>query len=342
MSGDFNKPALGDGYSNILQEVRDIVADMAKGFDPALSLGTANYPTNVLRWTSTNKRWEIYNGTTWVNNEPSGGYAINISGSAAKWGTARNIALTGDVTGNGNIDGSANLSFAATLANVNSNVGSFGSATQSMQMTVNGKGLITAISNATITPAWGSITSKPTTVAGYGISDLGSYAPSLTGAGASGTWGINITGNAATATTASALTAGIASSSDVAAGIDNAKMVTAAAIHGALLFSKGFESSAQAVTPNSTLNIAHGLGVQPKMFKVILRCSDPELNYSIGDEVSSDFIFVSGVSVIESSADATNIIINYTGASTAVLNKTTQVNSTITSAKWKFIARAWA
>lgn len=47
---------------------------------------------------------------------------------------------------------------AATLATVNSNVGSFGSATQSVAITVNAKGLITAASASTITPAIGSIT----------------------------------------------------------------------------------------------------------------------------------------------------------------------------------------
>lgn len=62
------------------------------------------------------------------------------------------ITLTGDVTGSGT------GSFAATLATVNANVGTFGSATQTGVFTVNGKGLITAASNTTITPAAGSIT----------------------------------------------------------------------------------------------------------------------------------------------------------------------------------------
>lgn len=45
--------------------------------------------------------------------------------------------------------------------------------------------------------SWSNITSgKPTTLAGYGITD----APTKTGSGASGTWGIAITGNAGTAT----------------------------------------------------------------------------------------------------------------------------------------------
>lgn len=53
-------------------------------------------------------------------------------------------ALTGDVTGSGT------GSVAVTLATVNSNVGTFGSATQVGVFTVNAKGLVTAASNTTI------------------------------------------------------------------------------------------------------------------------------------------------------------------------------------------------
>lgn len=50
--------------------------------------------------------------------------------------------------------------------------------------------------------SWSNITSgKPTTLAGYGITD----APTKTGSGASGTWSIGITGNAATASNADKL-----------------------------------------------------------------------------------------------------------------------------------------
>jgi len=54
---------------------------------------------------------------------------------------------------------------ALTLATVNSNVGSFGSATQCVSFTTNGKGLITAASATTCTPAVGSITGMGTGVA---------------------------------------------------------------------------------------------------------------------------------------------------------------------------------
>ena len=61
------------------------------------------------------------------------------------------------------------------------------------------------------THTFASLTEKPTTISGYGITDAlttsnyNSYAPTLTGTGASGTWGINISGNAATATNANTL-----------------------------------------------------------------------------------------------------------------------------------------
>lgn len=65
------------------------------------------------------------------------------------------------------ITGDATLSAAGaiTLATVNSNVGSFGSATQCTSVTVNAKGLITAASQATCTPAVGSITGMGANVA---------------------------------------------------------------------------------------------------------------------------------------------------------------------------------
>ncbi len=90
---------------------------------------------------------------------PSAGVATNLTGTASGLtaGTVTtNANLTGDVTSAGN---------ATTLATVNSNVGTFGSATQVGVFTVNGKGLITAASNTTVTPAVGSITGLGTGVA---------------------------------------------------------------------------------------------------------------------------------------------------------------------------------
>jgi hypothetical protein len=69
-------------------------------------------------------------------------------------------ALTGDVTTSAG-------STATTLATVNSNVGTFGSATQTVQVTFNAKGLATAASNVTVTPAIGSVTGLGTGVSTF-------------------------------------------------------------------------------------------------------------------------------------------------------------------------------
>lgn len=134
----------------------------------------------------------------------------------------------------------------------------------------------------------------------------------------------------------------LATTAETETGTDADRAVTPAGLKGALLFSNGFESDEQTVSGNTTLNIAHGLGALPKLFQVVLRCKTAELGFSVGDEVACNFRYVAGVSVIDASADATNIIINYAGANTRVLNKTTQVDSTITAANWRFVARAWA
>lgn len=70
---------------------------------------------------------------------------------------ARMPALTGDIT-------TSSGAVATTLATVNSNVGTFGSATAAATVTVNAKGLVTAASNTTVTPAVGSITGLGTNV----------------------------------------------------------------------------------------------------------------------------------------------------------------------------------
>lgn len=73
--------------------------------------------------------------------------SADLSGNAAtasKWATARDLALTGDATAVQTVDGSSNVSAALTLATVNSNVGTF------TKITVNGKGLATAASQASL------------------------------------------------------------------------------------------------------------------------------------------------------------------------------------------------
>lgn len=91
--------------------------------------------------------------------------AIAASGSASDLsaGTvpdARMPDLTGDIT---TVEGAV----ATTLATVNGNVGTFGSATKASVVTVTAKGLVTAASETTVTPAVGSITGLAANVATF-------------------------------------------------------------------------------------------------------------------------------------------------------------------------------
>lgn len=123
---DLDKPITTDAYADVLATVVANNDALAQGLDPAVVTVT-NPPTGAIRWMSANGYWEKYNGTTWAALAAS--YTINISGSAAKWGTGRTIALTGDVTGtSAAFDGSANLSFAVTLATVTAAKGGTGQA----------------------------------------------------------------------------------------------------------------------------------------------------------------------------------------------------------------------
>lgn len=96
-----------------------------------------------------------HNGTNWVNSaiQAADVPTLNQSttGSAASLTTGRTIAMTGDVSWTSpTFNGSANVTAAATLATVNANVGSFGSASAIPVITVNAKGLVTAVSTATV------------------------------------------------------------------------------------------------------------------------------------------------------------------------------------------------
>lgn len=95
------------------------------------------------------------------------------AGTATTLATARSISITGDATWTTSFNGSANVTGALTLANSGVAAGTYSSgATQQQSFTVDAKGRVTGVGAATtITPAWSSITGKPTTLSGYGITD---------------------------------------------------------------------------------------------------------------------------------------------------------------------------
>lgn len=165
---DWSLPTTGSKYVDYTAQLNARLNDLAYGLDPAVT-SASNALTNFTRWSSANSRWEKYNGTSWVQLAST--YAISVSGSAGSLATARDIALTGDVTGSASFNGSANTSISATLANSGVGAGSYGSATQVPVLSVDAKGRITGVTLSNVTPAWSSITGKPTTLAGFGISN---------------------------------------------------------------------------------------------------------------------------------------------------------------------------
>lgn len=126
--------------------------------------------SKVYRWT----------GSVYAEISPTAGNAD----TATKLLTARTIAITGDLSYSVSFDGSGNVTAAGTLAASGASATTYGgSATQVTTFTVDAKGRITsAPTNVTITPAWSSITSKPTTRDGYGITDVPrKFAQAITG-----------------------------------------------------------------------------------------------------------------------------------------------------------------
>jgi hypothetical protein len=157
-------------------------------------------PINGDIWTTTASVFARINGAT----RTVAFIDSNITGSAATLTTGRTIAMTGDVAWtSASFNGSANVTGVSTLATVNSNTGSFGSGTTIPVITVNSKGLITAVTTQAISPQWSSIQFTPTTLGGYGIVDavttntnqtitgIKTFSAAIVG---------NLTGNADTAT----------------------------------------------------------------------------------------------------------------------------------------------
>lgn len=93
--------------------------------------------------------------------------------SATRLTTSRNISISGDANWSVDFDGSYNVTSALTLGNSGVTAGTYNnSATSVTPFTVDSKGRVTGVgSSVNITPSFSSITDKPTTVAGYGITD---------------------------------------------------------------------------------------------------------------------------------------------------------------------------
>lgn len=128
----------------------------------------------------------LYIISTGASNQLNGGFTIPANGSASySAGVFRiydangllvsttSVTLTGDITGSGS------GTIATTLATVNANVGSFGTASNVPQFSVNAKGLTTAAVNVPIVIAESAVTNLTTDLAAK--QPTGNYITALTG-----------------------------------------------------------------------------------------------------------------------------------------------------------------
>ena len=113
------------------------------------------------------------------------------------------------------------------------------------------------------------------------------------------------------------------------AGADGVDGVTST-----VALTESFESSEQALTDGAmSIEVAHGLGSVPKVFKVVARCKTSEGGWAVGDEL--DFHDSPTYS------NSTNIGLVTFGA-LVFPNKSTNAGFNPTPANWKLVFRAFA
>jgi len=98
------------------------------------------------------------------NVSGSSGSTTGNAATATALETGRTISASGDISyTSGSFDGTGNVTGTATLATVNSDVGSFGSTTAVPVVTVNAKGLVTAVSTQAIATSFNITADSGTT-----------------------------------------------------------------------------------------------------------------------------------------------------------------------------------
>jgi hypothetical protein len=170
-----------------------------------------------------------------------------------------------------------------------------------------------------------------------------------------GTAGINISGNAATATTSGACSGNAATATNAtnATNLTGAGSISASTTGGAGLSvsyaaTAGSAPATTFVSSNVTFpaagtqaSAAHGLGAVPSSVSVRMICTTAEYGYSIGDEIDITSSY-SQTTIRTVSVDATNIYFefNATMSSQAVYQKGGGVPVNLTAGSWALKFRA--
>ena len=176
---DWSNPQLTSTYTNFVAEVKDRDVDLALQFDGTTS---TNLATGTIRWSSSANRWQKWSGSTWA--ELTGTYALTGLSTTG----AATIGTTLNVTGQTTL-ATATATTPSTADN-NTNI-----ATTAFVKAQGYAPLASPTFTGSVTiPAGASIAGYLTTAAA-----AAGYA-TVTGGGASGTWGISVTGSSASCT----------------------------------------------------------------------------------------------------------------------------------------------
>lgn len=189
---NWSNPTLSSLYTDFLSQLKDRDVDIALQFDGTTS---SNIPTNAIRWNSTSNRWNKWNGSSWAE-------------------LTSTYALTGlSTTGNASIGGALSVTGSTSLGTATATTPATGDTSVNLATTawVRNQSYATLASpslTGTPTAPTAALSTNTTQLAttAFTLAQIANDAPTKSGTGATGTWGINISGNAATATSATSAT----------------------------------------------------------------------------------------------------------------------------------------
>ena len=217
------------------------------------------------------------------------------------------------------------------------------------------------------TAATGTNTTQLATTA-FVNAEIANDAPTKTGGGASGTWGISISGNAATATsatTAASCSGNAATATNPASGgtfitssnigsqsvsfatnatnATSASYATNAGYATSAGYAANYQSAEQTISAAGSFTLTHGLGQLPSDVQAWLVCKTAEAGYAVGDyygPVGAETFGDGANNGVGIAMNTTQIKVSFGAQSVAIIS-TSGIRTPITVGSWRIILRAW-